>query len=147
MVTEEGIVIKLDKKTAIIRTTRKTACESCGEKHSCTSIGSGQEMELEADNPINAQVGDRVTVALKTGKLMTASFLLYIFPILMMIAGALLGDHLAKTYPADPSMMAAGFGFLFFCVAFGIVKLKDMQAKKSGGFRPVIIRINKKVRT
>ncbi|MCU0597911.1 MAG: SoxR reducing system RseC family protein [Desulfobacterales bacterium] len=146
MVTEEGIVVKLDKKTAIIRTSRKTACESCSEKHSCTSIGSGQEMELEADNPINAQVGDRVTVALKTGKLMTASFLLYIFPILMMIAGALLGDHLAKTYPSDPSMMAAGLGFLFFFVAFGLVKLKDMQAKKSGGFRPEIIRISKKVR-
>jgi sigma-E factor negative regulatory protein RseC len=144
MATEEGIVIKLNQTTAIIRTTRKTACESCSEKHSCTSIGSGQEMELEADNPIKAQLGDRVTVSLQTGKLMTASFLLYVFPILLMIVGALLGDHLAKIYQADPSIMSVGFAFLFFFIAFGIIKLKDIQAKKSGSFRPKIIRINKK---
>jgi sigma-E factor negative regulatory protein RseC len=144
MATEEGIVIKLDNKTAIIRTARKTACESCSEKHSCTSIGSGQEMELEADNPIHAQAGDRVTISLPTGKLITASFLLYVFPIILMIAGALLGERLAETYQIDSSLLSAGFGFLFFIIAFGIVKLKDLQAKKSGAFRPVIIRINKK---
>jgi positive regulator of sigma E activity len=48
MVTEEGIVIKLNQNRANIRATRKTACESCREKRSCTSIGSGQEMELES---------------------------------------------------------------------------------------------------
>jgi sigma-E factor negative regulatory protein RseC len=143
MATEEGIVIKLDNKTAMVRTTRKTACESCGERHSCASIGSGQEMELEADNPVNAQVGDRVTVSLPAGKLITASFLLYVFPIILMIAGALLGEHLAEQYQIDSSMLSAGFGFLFFIVAFGLIKLKDIQAKKTGSFRPAITRIHK----
>ncbi len=145
MATEEGIVIKITPNTAVIRATRKSACESCSQKHACAATENSQEMEFEADNSIQAKVGDKVTISLPTGKLLSASFLLYIFPIIMMIAGALTGDLLANAYQMDRSIMSAGGGFLFFFIAFGIVKIKDMQAKKSGGFLPKIIRIHKNI--
>jgi len=144
MATEEGIVTKINKTAATIRTTRKTACESCHERHGCINISDSREMELEADNPINAQVGDRVIISLQTGHLLRLTFLLYIFPILLMIIGALLGNHIAVIYHADSSLLSVGFGFLFFFIAFGFVKLQDMRARKTGRYRPVIIRIKKK---
>ncbi len=100
-------------------------------------------MEFEASNPINARVGDTVDVEMKTGQLLRLSFFLYVFPILVMVAGALIGNHLALRFNGDPSLFAAVFGFTALIAAVGVVKLKDRKAGKTGKYRPVIVRIRK----
>lgn len=143
MATEQGRVTAVKGNNAILRARRSSACEGCREKDQCTSVADGKEMEFEASNPINARVGDTVDVEMKTGQLLRLSFFLYVFPILVMVAGAMIGNHLAPRFNGDPSLFAAVFGFTALIAAVGVVKLKDRQAGKTGQYRPVIVRIRK----
>lgn len=143
MATEQGRVTAIKGDNAVLRTRRSSACEGCGEKDRCSAVEGGREMEFEASNPVNARVGDMVDVEMKTGLLLRLSFFLYVFPILVMVAGALIGNHLAFRFNADPSFFAAVFGFSALIAAVGVVKLKDRQAAKTGQYRPVIVRIRK----
>ncbi|MDO9265096.1 MAG: SoxR reducing system RseC family protein [Desulfosalsimonadaceae bacterium] len=142
MAIEEGVIIKVNGTTAVLRTRQKTACESCSERKHCHTSGNDKEMEVEAINTVNAQVGDRVVVSFDSGRLFLLAFFLYVFPIILMIIGALIGERVAAAYGGNPSAYSALFGFGFFFVSMGIVKWKDHQARKTGKFRPEIIRIN-----
>ena len=144
MALEEGIVTRTAGDTAFITTRRTTACEGCSERHVCHSMGNVKEIEIEVANPIAAKPGDTVMVAFKTSQLVTLSFMLYVFPIIAMVIGAVFGDSVAGNFGGDPSIFAAVFGFLFFGIAMTAIKLKDNQAKKTGQYRPVITEIKKK---
>ncbi len=143
MATEEGIIITCNKTTAMVKTIQSSVCESCSEKDICETTGGGKIMEVEALNIVNGQVGDMVVVSFGTGQLFMLSFLLYVFPIIIMIIGALLGEHIAKNFNGNPSTYSAILGFAFFFVAMGIVKLKDKKARKTGKYRPEIVKIKK----
>ncbi|MFP4531070.1 MAG: SoxR reducing system RseC family protein [Desulfobacterales bacterium] len=144
MALEEGIVTRTNGETAFITTRRTTACEGCSERHVCHSMGNVKEIEIEVANPLGAKPGDTVLVAFKTSQLVTLSFMLYVFPIIAMLIGALFGNSVAENFSGDPSIFAAVFGFLFFGIAMSTIKLKDNQAKKTGQYRPVITEIKKK---
>jgi sigma-E factor negative regulatory protein RseC len=119
MATEEGVVFKMGASgagTAWVKTTRSSACESCSSRDTCHGEGGGKEMEMEVEaiNTADARVGDRIVLNIRTASLLKATFLLYVFPILAMIAGAVLGQAVAVMRDADPSGLSALFGFLFF---------------------------------
>ena len=144
MALEEGIVTRTTGDTAFIRTRRTTACEGCSERHACHSMGNIKEIEIEVANPLGATAGDLVVVAFKTSQLVFLSFMLYVFPIIAMVIGAIFGNSIAGNFGSDPSIFAAIFGFLFFGLAMAAIKLKDAQARKTGKYQPVIVQIKKK---
>ena len=88
MAKEEGIIITTDPGagTARIRTARTDACESCTAKGACDMIGGGKEMEVEAVNGVGAKVDDRVVFDIESASVLKATFLIYLFPVLCMIA-------------------------------------------------------------
>jgi len=141
---EEGIITRANRDKAFIITRRATACEGCSERHACHSLGGVQEVEIEVANPVHAEAGDTVMVAFKTSQLVKLSFMLYIFPIIAMVIGAVFGDAIAANLNRDPSIFAAVFGILFFGIAMATIKLKDKQAKKTGQYQPEIVQIKKK---
>jgi sigma-E factor negative regulatory protein RseC len=144
--TEEGIVIRLDTRTAWVKTKKSSACESCRSQKSCNVMGGDDEMEVEAINAAGASTGDQVVIHVETASLLKAAFLLYVFPILCMFAGALLGREIAPVIQLSVSASSAIFGFLFFLVSIVFIKIK---ANKMGGqeqYRPRIIRIKKSKR-
>jgi len=141
MAIEEAVVVKTNGDIAVTRTRQKTSCASCAERDHCHASGNSKDMDVEASNLVNAKVGDVVVVSFDSRRLFLLAFFLYVFPILLMIIGALIGDHLATANNANPSVYAALFGFGFFFISIGIVKWKDHQARKTGKYRPEIIRI------
>ena len=107
MPTEEGIVTKLNSTTAWITTTKTGACESCSARGSCTALGGGKEMEVEAINTAGAKIGQKVVISFETSPLLKATFLLYMFPIILLMIGALIGDQMAPYLNLDPSALSA----------------------------------------
>lgn len=144
MATEEGVVFKLGASgagTAWVRTTRSSACEGCSSRDACHGEGGGKEMEVEAINTADARVGDRIVLNIENGSLLKATFLLYVFPILAMIAGAVLGQAVAVMRGTDPSGLSALFGFLFFGLAFIVIRVTGRRLSKNASYRPEIIKI------
>jgi len=98
-------------------------------------------MEVTAINEAKAKSGDTVVIAFETGSLLKLSFFLYIFPILCLLAGALLGQHMAPSFPYDPSFISIFMGFLFFFIAFGLIKMSEKRLSGKKQYQPKIIRI------
>ncbi|MFP3999563.1 MAG: SoxR reducing system RseC family protein [Desulfobacterales bacterium] len=138
MAKEIGIVTEIKGEIAMVKTRRATACEGCSEKSTCHSMGGAREMEIEALNPIQARIGDRVTLEFATGRMLQLSLLLYIFPIVALLAGAVIGNQAAASFGFDASVFSAIVGFTVFFLALGAILALEKKAKRSDKLKPAI---------
>ena len=90
-----------------------------------------------------ARVNDRVVISFDAASLVKISFLLYVFPILCMIAGAVLGQRLAPLPGLDESAASVVCGILFFALAFVIIKIQGKKLAGRSDYRPKVIRVLK----
>jgi sigma-E factor negative regulatory protein RseC len=144
MATEEGFVFKMGASgpgTAWVKTTRSSSCQACASRNACHGEKGVKEMEVEAINTARAKVGDRIVLNIKTSSLLKATFLLYVFPILAMIAGALVGQTVAGLRGSDPSGLSALFGFLFFGLSFVTIRVIGRLLSRDASYKPEIIKI------
>ncbi len=142
MATEKGIVIRTDSSGAWVKTVRSSACEACASKDSCQAMG-GDDMEVKVINEIGAAEGDRIVLNLRTASLLKATFLLYVFPILVLIAGAIVGQQSAPFFGFNPNGFSVVVGFSFFIAAVLIVKISANRMAKKNEYRPKIVKIIK----
>jgi sigma-E factor negative regulatory protein RseC len=143
MATEEGIVIKISPDKAWVKTSRTSACKACASRKSCHLSEDGQEMEVEVFNDVGAKVGDRILLGVATSALLKISFLLYIFPILLMLIGAVAGQKIAASLALGGSGLSVLFGFVSFVVAFALVRLRGRRLSRNQAYYPRIIKILK----
>ena len=141
MATEQGIVLRTDAESAWVKTTRSSACEGCTARGSCHTLGSGQEMEVKALNPAGARVGDRIVLSFETGSLLKATFLIYVFPIIFLIAGAAIGQLLGPLIGFSPSTLSVLLGFISFFSALFIMKARANKMAKKNAYQPKITKI------
>jgi sigma-E factor negative regulatory protein RseC len=141
MATEQGIVIKTDSRTAWVKTIKSASCAGCSAKGSCHSKGAGEEMEVNAINEAGARKGDRIVLSFETSSLLKATFLLYVFPILLLIIGAAIGQEMAPKFDFNPSGFSAILGFIFFFAALLIIKTTANRLAEKNEYRPKIIKI------
>ena len=140
MATEQGIVLRTDSKAAWVKTTRSSACEGCTARGSCHTMD-GKEMEVKALNPAGASVGDRIVLSFETRSLLKATFLIYVFPIIFLIAGAALGQVLAPLMAFSPSAFSVLLGFAFFFLALMIMKQRANKMAKKSAYQPKVTKI------
>lgn len=143
MATEQGIVIKVDTETAWVKTRKSKACEGCSSRGACNAMGGGEDMEVEAINVAGGKVGDSVVLSFETNALLKATFLLYVFPIICMLIGALIGQTLAPVLNLGGSASSATGGFLFLGLSILFVKTKGNRMARQEEYRPKVIRVLK----
>jgi sigma-E factor negative regulatory protein RseC len=141
MATEEGVVIKLNGGNALVTTTKTSACKGCAAKSSCNAMGGGKEMRVEAINSIGAKVGQNVVISFETTPLLKATFMLYMFPIIVLLTGAFTGQKLGLVFNVNPSLCSAFVGFFFFGIAILWVRIQGNKMAKKEEYQPRIIRI------
>ena len=141
MATEQGIVLRTDSQTAWVKTVRSSACDGCSAKGSCHAMGGGRDMEVKAINTAGARVGDRIVLSFETPSLLKATFLIYVFPIILLIVGAGLGQMLAPAIDLNSSALSVLLGFAFFFSALIIVKARANKMAKKQAYQPKVIKI------
>jgi len=145
MATEKGIVTKIDSTTAWVKTKKTHACEACAARSSCNVMGGGKEMEVEAINYAGAKVGEKVVISFETSPLLKATFMLYVLPVLFLMAGAFIGNKMAPFFNFDASALSVITGFLFFGLIVIFVKSKGNKLAKKDEYRPKVIKILKEL--
>ncbi len=141
MITENGIVTHTTQDMATIKTTRTAACESCSQKDSCgTSHHGTKEMTVRVKNTIGVKPGDAVVIGMESKSMILLSFLLYVFPIILLIIGALIGDSIAPTLGMNQSLLSMGIGFTFFALAFIIIRMKQSALSDKAEYKPFLVR-------
>lgn len=138
MVTENGIVVRTEARRAWIKTVKSSACEGCGSRDLCDS---GKECEVEVANTVDAGVGDEVVIGFASGSLVKVTFLLYMVPVICMIAGAAVGLRIAPTYGVDESAMSAALAFASLGLAFLFLRLFSGRLAANEKYQAQILRI------
>jgi len=141
LATEQGIVIKTDSSAAWVKTIKTGDCAGCTARGSCHSLGNNNEMEVKVLNEAGAREGDRILLSFETSSFLKAAFLLYVFPVLMLIIGALIGQEIAPALSINPSGGAALMGFSFFFAAVLIIKARANKMALKSEYRPKIVKI------
>jgi sigma-E factor negative regulatory protein RseC len=116
MLTETGRVVAVDSDTLWVETVSTTACGSCSAKSGCgqnllarwASKRTYLKVALEGRDPIAFEVGDLVTVGIPEDVVVTSSLLMYCLPIILLLAGAGLGQYATGSEAA--SMLAGLIG-------------------------------------
>ncbi|MCG8632530.1 MAG: SoxR reducing system RseC family protein [Desulfobacterales bacterium] len=141
MITENGIVTRATSDTAWIKTIRSAACESCSSKDSCgTGHHGSQEMNVAVKNTLGVEKGDPVVIGIESKPMIYLSFLLYVFPIILLVIGAVIGDSIAPSLHMDESASAMVVGFLFFGAAFLVVRKKQAAMSGKDEYKPFLVR-------
>lgn len=98
-------------------------------------------MEVKALNTVGARAGDRIILSFETASLLKATFLIYVFPIILLMVGAVLGQMLAPLIAFNPSGLSVLLGFAFFLTALVIIKARAHKMAKKNAYQPKIIKI------
>ncbi len=140
MITESGIVTNANPSFAWIKTIRSNACNTCSSKGDCTTINDQKKMIVTVKNTLNVAKGDQVVIGIETGPALFLSFLLYIFPIVLLMVGALIGNSIASLFQMNTSFVSMVSGFLLFALAFYIIKKKNNSLAKQDKYKPFLVR-------
>lgn len=140
MIKEQGVVTRIDASHAFVKTTRPHACEACSSKQSCSDSGRFKDITVTVKNTLNVKRGDHVVLGIETRPMIFLSFLLYVFPIICLIIGAVIGNAMAPSFHQDPSLTSIIVGFVFLGLAFGLIRLKHSTLSQKKSFKPFLIR-------
>ncbi len=134
-----GLVVENKGDTATVNLQKHLACEKCGRCGILSGAGKRDEM-IDAQNPIGAQVGQRVLMESDNRSMLLVSFVLYMVPLGGMVAGIFswlaLADFLG--YAGDQDLPALGVGFGLMTLIFILIRLWDQRVKGNPRYQPVI---------
>ncbi|MCR3922336.1 MAG: SoxR reducing system RseC family protein [Firmicutes bacterium] len=119
-----GLVVEVNEDKAIVAIQRHDVCAKCG---GCgVAVSGAGEVQLEALNKVNAVVGQTVKVASDTAHVLKASFMVYIVPMLALLAGLYLGQQLDGSF-GDIARMDIILGIVFLLVSYLLVRSYDRK--------------------
>lgn len=121
----QGIVVCFDQLAAC------AGCSGCGREHKTTTVF------VRGD----AKSGDRISVQMPDIKILKASMMMYLIPLLGFLFGFVLGNILSQGN--DLWIIAGSFSGLFLSVA--ALKSADNKLGTKSAWQPKIIAINPEV--
>lgn len=130
---ETGIVVETHEDRATVAFTMNEACQTCRAGCLLTSGEKGRRV-LQAYNSVHAQVGDPVRVQISPVSSVGSAAILFLFPLLAMIVGYVVGQTLTGTQRGG--MAGTGVALL---LAFIAVRFLDRMLARRQGYEPVII--------
>ena len=122
-----GKVIRTEGDIAYVRFERSEMCNHCNV---CISSGA-HLMEAKCKNPVHAKEGNTVTVSFERKNLLKASLIAYIIPLVLFVAGLLIGNQISELFSAILSIV--------FCAgSFFVLKMINRKIDKEGSYVPQI---------
>ena len=124
---ERGEVVALEGGQARVRFRRSSACGNC---QACGMLKDMSEIEIKLDNILHAEAGDLVTVEMSSRNLLKSSAIAYVFPLIFLIIGLILGYYISSIFSLNGELCAALGGIALTTVAFLVVRIAEPRLKK-----------------
>ena len=137
-----GQVLEVQEDKATIKVRKHASCKSCG---ACGFLSKTdvEEVVLEAFNPIGAKKGEVVKVTAERRKVLLATLIVYVIPIIALVVAMYIGQQLAIGMGREDIHELVGIitGLGAMSAVFVGVRLVDKRIEKSQEFKPVIIEV------
>ena len=145
MIEEQAQVVEIKGDVLILQAQTQSACGSCAANKGCgTSLLSkvvGRKFtRFQADNSINANIGDTVVVGIPEDALLKGSMVMYIIPILGMLVFALLADYFLVVAMQNRDLMIAVTAIMGLVSGSLISKWYFASRSRAHLFAPVVLR-------
>jgi sigma-E factor negative regulatory protein RseC len=137
IVEEVGLVKSIDGSLATVAIEKKSSCEGCTLNICKPDV---QHMEIEALNSVQAAVGQKVKVAMKSYSYLRNSAVVYGIPALFLLLGAVAGKEIISTFfiNSDPDIVSAFSGLGAAVISFLCIKLWSLKIGRRRALKPVI---------
>ena len=70
--------------------------------------------------------------------------MLYVFPIFLLLIGALAGKNLSFIFKTDQNLTSMFFGFILFFSAIFLIKKINNRVTENSKYKPFLVRISKR---
>ena len=132
MLETRAIVVQTEGQYAFVKASQGNGCEQCNGK----GCGSGKLSQLfcskprqfRVENSIAATVGDEVIVSVADGAVLRGIGLVYLLPLVLMVAGVVAGSIVAESVEQRDGYAAAG---AVIGLAAGFALSKWISSRKS----------------
>ena len=142
MIEEPGRVVAVEPGAVWVETQRKSTCSGCSARHGCGQglmdrLGVRERRGLvRALTERRLQLGDSVIIGIREDMLLRGAVLVYLFPILVLFAAALLAASLSAP---EPYVILAGLGG--FLLSWLVVRARSLRAAGDCALQPVVLRV------
>ncbi len=136
-----GKVLQLyEDNRAKVLIRRHTACSECG---ACKHGKENMDMEIIAVNNADAKIGDVVEISMKVHNVLTAAFIVYGIPLLMLILGIVAGHAILKKigFTSGLELYSILIGLVLLILTYIALKIYENHLKKDARYTPVVSRI------
>lgn len=140
MIEEIALVTRIDSGRVWIQSQQSGACGGCLQHSTCGTAALAKllpKREFAVEYAMNLRVGDRVRVAIDDSHLLFSSVLLYLLPLLVMLAGMGLANAFLPAKIADAWLPEIALSWLIF--AFWMIYRLQPLLLVHFSFRPHIV--------
>lgn len=123
---ENGIVIEAGEGKAKVKIIMSESCEECSAKILCKPTDENSKV-LEVLDPFGVRQGDEVTINIEGSDLVKASLKLYGVPLLLLVAGIILGLTLFNNNELLSFLLGAGITVIYYFLIFILSKTSTKQ--------------------
>ncbi len=142
---QQGFIIDIvDSTTAKMIMQRHSACASCGK---CTKLSSEcQDLVVEVENTIGAKKGDHVEVSMESVRVLKATMIAYLFPLVSLLVGTICTFYILNLidFSGEKDIISGVAGLICTYISYIIIKRKDNKFKDSREYIPKVTRIIEK---
>jgi len=129
---ETGRIIEINGEMAKVEVAQREICHRCPSENFCR-LATGDSRQIEAVNKIGAKPGDIVKIEIGSGRILTGAFIVYILPIVALLAGGVLTEWFGGS-----QNMAIITGMIALGVSFLIIWILNKWIARSRKMIPVI---------
>ena len=123
MIEETALVLEIRDQQALLQTQRKNACQSCSVKSGCgtstlAKVVGNRSSQFIVDNTLDVHAGDQVVVAIDENALVQGSLLIYLLPLLSMLAAGIFAELFFSIELVTIVFSMVGFALSLFIVHY-----------------------------
>lgn len=141
MIEEQGRVVAVEPGVVWVETLRKSTCSACSANAACGQglmerLGVGRQRGyVRALSSLNLAVGDAVVIGVREELLVRSSLLVYLLPLLGLLAAAVAADSLGFS---EPWVIFSGLCGLF--LSWLLVRWRACRVADDPLLQPVVLR-------
>lgn len=131
-------VVSVSGGSARVRFKRTSMCGHCGL---CGMRDGDEEIIIEARNAVGASEGDTVEVTLPASGMLSAGLWAYAMPLCLLIVGVAAGMFIGPTIGLGADVSGAALGLVLAAAGFLLLRLLEPRFRRSGRYRPTVVKI------
>ncbi len=126
---------------ARVMVTRGSACSRCSQTSRCCITAGPDRMSVRARNQAGARAGDTVSLRVRSGALVQGAAVMYVLPLVGLLAGALAGTSLQGVIGLGETAAAVLLGFAGLLITIPVSSFLSRKMSAKGDLTPVVERI------